>query len=137
MSVSRKLLVDPMSLAVKINYVQLPQSVEVKYLGLHLDRLTWHKHIFTKRKQLGLTLTKKIDTTDVNAITFLVLLVLVQSNCSNPTLLPCVSKSKSHYNRQLVGQSVLVPGAHLGPATNFNFSISLRFSFRQLRFVML
>jgi hypothetical protein len=34
------------------------------------------------------------------------------------------SKSKSHY-----GQSVLVSGAHLGPATNF--SISLRFSFRQ------
>jgi hypothetical protein len=45
------------------------------------------------------------------------------------------SKSKSHYDRQSVGQSVLVSGAHLGPATNF--SISLRFSFRQLRFVML
>jgi hypothetical protein len=44
---------------VEINDVQLPQSDEVKYLGLHLDRrLTWHKHIFTKRKQLGLTLTK-------------------------------------------------------------------------------
>jgi hypothetical protein len=44
---------------VKINNVQLPQSDEVKYLGLHLDRrLTWHKHIFTKRKQLGLILTK-------------------------------------------------------------------------------
>jgi hypothetical protein len=44
---------------VKINDVQLPQSDEVKYLGLHLDRrLTWHKHNFTKRKQLGLTLTK-------------------------------------------------------------------------------
>jgi hypothetical protein len=39
--------------------VQVPQSEDVKYLGLHLDRrLTWHKHIFTKRKQLGLTLTK-------------------------------------------------------------------------------
>jgi hypothetical protein len=39
--------------------VQFPQSDDVKYLGLHLDRrLTWHKRIFTKRKQLGLTLTK-------------------------------------------------------------------------------
>jgi hypothetical protein len=36
------------------------------------------------------------------------------------------SKSKSHYNRQSVGQSVLVSDAHLGPATNF--SSSLRFS---------
>jgi hypothetical protein len=45
------------------------------------------------------------------------------------------SKSKSHYDRQIVGQSVLVSGGHLGPATNF--SISLRFSFRQLLFVML
>jgi hypothetical protein len=45
--------------SVHINAVQLSQSDNVKYLGLHLDRrLTWHKHIFTKRKQLGLTLTK-------------------------------------------------------------------------------
>jgi hypothetical protein len=39
--------------------VQLPQEEDIKYLGLHLDRrLIWHKHIFAKRKQLGITLTK-------------------------------------------------------------------------------
>jgi hypothetical protein len=38
---------------------QLPQAEEVKYLGLHMDRrLTWHKHIFAKRKYLGITLSK-------------------------------------------------------------------------------
>jgi hypothetical protein len=41
-----------------------------------------------------------------------------------PTTLPFLwnslkSKSKSHYDRQSVGQSVLVSCAHLGPATNF------------------
>jgi hypothetical protein len=44
---------------VHIKNVQLPQEEDVKYLGLHLDRrLTWYKHIFAKRKQLGITLTK-------------------------------------------------------------------------------
>jgi hypothetical protein len=44
---------------VHINYVQIPQENHVKYLGLHLDRrLTWHTHIFSKRKQRGLSLTK-------------------------------------------------------------------------------
>jgi hypothetical protein len=44
---------------VHINNVQLPQDDDIKYLGLHLDRrLTWHKHIFTKQKQLGISLTK-------------------------------------------------------------------------------
>jgi hypothetical protein len=41
------------------------------------------------------------------------------------------SKSKLYYNRLSVIQSILVPGAHLGPATNF--SLSSLFIFRQLR----
>jgi hypothetical protein len=44
---------------VHINNVQLSQTEEIRYLGLHLDRrLTWHKHIFTKRKQLRIAFTK-------------------------------------------------------------------------------
>jgi len=43
--------------AVIINNITLHQSDEVKYLGIYLDRrLTWRKHIFMKRKQLGLQL---------------------------------------------------------------------------------
>jgi hypothetical protein len=44
---------------VYINNIQLPQDDDVKYLGLHLDwRFNWRKHIFTKRKQLGMTPSK-------------------------------------------------------------------------------
>lgn len=44
---------------VTLNGLQLPHSESVKYLGLHIDRrLTWRTHIFTKRKQLGLQLSK-------------------------------------------------------------------------------
>jgi hypothetical protein len=42
-----------------MNNIQLLQGQDVKNLRLHLERrLTWHKHILAKRKQLGNTLTK-------------------------------------------------------------------------------
>jgi len=41
------------------NNKQLTRPEEVKYLVIHLDRkLTWRKHISTKRKQLDLKLRK-------------------------------------------------------------------------------
>jgi hypothetical protein len=44
---------------VKLNNLVVPQADHVRYLGLHLDkRLTWQKHIFTKRKQLGLQMRR-------------------------------------------------------------------------------
>jgi hypothetical protein len=40
-------------------YTQCATPQDVKCLGLHLDvRLTWRKHSFAQRKQLGITLTK-------------------------------------------------------------------------------
>ena len=44
---------------VRINGSQIQQAAVAKYLGIYLDRrLTWRKHIFTKRKALGLQLRK-------------------------------------------------------------------------------
>jgi len=44
---------------VDLNNKQLTQTDDVKYLGIHLDqKLTWHKHISARRKQLGLKLPK-------------------------------------------------------------------------------
>ncbi|PNF41833.1 hypothetical protein B7P43_G16623, partial [Cryptotermes secundus] len=44
---------------VSINNIPIPVKNEVKYLGLHLDqKLTWHKHIKTKRQQINLKLKK-------------------------------------------------------------------------------
>jgi len=42
-----------------LNGVSIPQAENTRYLGLHLDRrLNWRRHIFTKRKQLGIQLSK-------------------------------------------------------------------------------
>jgi len=42
-----------------LNSLKIPQAEDAKYLGLHLDcRLNWKKHINTKRKQLGIQLSK-------------------------------------------------------------------------------
>jgi len=39
--------------------VSIPQAKSARYLGLHLDRrLNWRRHISTKRKQLGIQLSK-------------------------------------------------------------------------------
>jgi len=42
-----------------LNGLRILQAEDARYLGLHLDRrLNWRKHIFTKRKQLGIQLSK-------------------------------------------------------------------------------
>jgi hypothetical protein len=52
--------ISPIAVGINNNNNEpLPQTGDVKYLGIHLDkRLIWHKHIFTKQKHLGITLTK-------------------------------------------------------------------------------
>jgi hypothetical protein len=56
-AIASQKLQKPTCPAVHINNMQLPQ--DVNYLGLHLDRrLTSHKHIFAKWKQLGIAITK-------------------------------------------------------------------------------
>ena len=44
---------------VKLNNVTIPQQTHVKYLGLHLDRrLTWRKHVESKRNQIKIKMSK-------------------------------------------------------------------------------
>ena len=45
--------------SVRLNNQVIQHAESAKYLGLHLDRrLTWRKHIWEKRKQLGAKVTK-------------------------------------------------------------------------------
>jgi hypothetical protein len=62
------------------------------------------------------------------------MLMLTEVNYSHTYCEPAVLKLKLNYNRQSVGQSVLVSGTHLGPATNFSFS--LKFSLDSCGFVI-
>jgi hypothetical protein len=102
---------------VHINGVQIPQENHVKCLGLHLDRrLTWHTHIFAKRKQLGLSLTKMY------------------------WLLGHKSKL-STYNKLLVYKVILKPictyGIQLwGTTSNSNIEILERFQSKVLRLIV-
>jgi hypothetical protein len=102
---------------VHINDVQIPQEDHVKYLGLHLDRqLTWHPHIFTKRKQLGISLTKMY------------------------WLLGRKSKL-SISNKLLIYKAILKPiwtyGIELwGTSSNFNIAILERFQVKVLRLIV-
>jgi hypothetical protein len=102
---------------VHMNNVQLSCADQVKYLGLHLDRkLTWHHHIFTKRKQLGLTLTKMYR------------LLGRSSRLSAP-------------NKLLLYKSILKPiwtyGIQLwGTASTFNIEILERFQSKALRIIV-
>lgn len=102
--------------AVNLNDIQIPQCEDVRYLGIYLDRrLTWKKHIFTKRKALGLKLRK---------------LYWLLSRKSNLSL----------NNKLLLYKCILKPiwsyGAELwGTAANSNLEIIQRFQSKILRMV--
>lgn len=99
---------------VNIYSVNIPQAEEAKYLGMHLDRrLTWRKHIWTKRKQLD---------TKVRSMYWLI-----------------GNKSKlSNRNKILLYKVILKPiwtyGIQLwGTASNSNIDILERFQCKTLR----
>jgi hypothetical protein len=100
--------------SVALNDIQLPQADEAQYLGIHLDRrLTWRKHIYTKRKQLGLKLQQ------------LYWLIGRRSKLSV-------------YNKLLIYKAILKPiwtyGISLwGTASNSNLEILQRFQNKVLR----
>ena len=99
---------------VKINNIEIPQSTEAKYLGLHLDRkLNWKKHIFTKRKALGLQQRKMFPLLERKS----------KLSIENKLLLyKCVLKPIWVYGIQL-----------WGTASNSNIEILQRFQSNVLR----
>jgi hypothetical protein len=108
---------------VHIDHVKFPQTDDVKYLGLHLDRrLAWHKHVFTKRKQLGLTLAKmhwllgrqsKLSTT--NKLLYKTILKLIWTygiqlwNTASTSNIEILEMFQSKYLRMIVDAPWYVP----------------------------
>lgn len=101
---------------VTLNQTQIPQEREAKYLGLYLDtRLTWKKHIFTKRKALGMQLRKMYWLLNTNS----------QLSLENKLLLyKCILKPIWTYGIQL-----------WGTASNSNIEIIQRFQSKMLRMI--
>lgn len=102
---------------VKLNGVQIPQANEVRYLGIYLDRrLTWRKHIFTKRKALGIQLRKIYWMLEKRS----------QLSMENKLLLyECILKPIWTYGNQL-----------WGTAANSNVEILQRFQSKILRIIV-
>lgn len=102
---------------VKLNNQTLPQAENAKYLGMHLDRrLTWKNHIWMKRKQLNLKVTK------------MYWLLGRRSNLSTE-------------NKLLIYKTILKPvwtyGIQLwGTASNSNIEILQRFQSKTLRMIV-
>lgn len=101
---------------VMLNGVQLPQSDEVKYLGMYLDRrLTWRKHIFTKRLAMGQQIRKMYWLINKNS----------QLSIDNKILLyKSIIKPIWSYGLQLWGSSA-----------NSNLEILQRFQSKILRMI--
>lgn len=102
---------------IQMNNQDIPQTDEVKYLGIYLDkRLTWRKHIWTKRKQLGMKLSKMY-------------------------WLICRKSSLSIENKLLIYKMIIKPiwtyGIQLwGTASNSNLDILQRFQSKLLRIIV-
>uniref|UniRef100_A0A2A4IUM2 Reverse transcriptase domain-containing protein n=1 Tax=Heliothis virescens TaxID=7102 RepID=A0A2A4IUM2_HELVI len=92
----------------------IPQADDAKYLGMHLDRrLTWQKHIWTKRKQLD---------TKVRQLYWLIGPKSQLSSLSKMTIYKTVLKPIWTYGIQL-----------WGTASNSNIDILERFQSKTLR----
>lgn len=102
---------------VTLNGKDIPQENEIRYLGIYLDRrLTWRKHIFTKRKALGLKLRNLYWLLNRNSQMSLESKILVYK---------CIIKPIWTYGLQL-----------WGTAAKSNIDILQRFQSKTLRLIV-